>query len=207
MCMLSILLTTLCLFLSSLAFIFLFWKRLKEDYTRNQIFKTAFAILLVFLFVGIASKLLINFHSASNIFNPSGLWLWLALISSFLVFLFCQNKFKMRFFETLEALTVSLFAFALGASLLLLPLATIFFAALLGLFFLINQKYRHFKWYKSGKLGLAGLVGLGTFFTVRAIVALINPNMVSFMGKVDALVSSVIAFIIYLGIYNLSERD
>src|SRR3989344_5358266 len=83
-------------FLGVLAFLFFFWRRLREDYPANQIFSTAF-----FMLCGILLGVLI-----SGKFFP--LWWFLAGgVGSVVGFALVIFRFKFRFHESLEAAAVS----------------------------------------------------------------------------------------------------
>lgn len=194
-----------------LGFLFLFWRRLKEDYTSDQIFTFGF-ILSGGLILGSLLAFFIGAKiTTSQIFIPAGLWFW----GAFIVGTICFRVFlKTRFFETLEAAGIGFlfwfFALFLITSLKTPNIPSLLFAcfsgALLPLFFFLDNQYKSFRWYKSGKVGFAGLVVLTLFFLGRSIVALINPSMLSFIGKADAIISIIVSFLFFLSLYNLSGR-
>lgn len=195
-----------------LGFLFLTWRRLKEDYISDQIFSTGF-IIIAFMLVGFSLSLAVYNIQNTIFFNTEGLVFWLPLLFGTIGFVFCFYRFKLRFFETLESVGLGLiFLFAssvMGSSVKTLNLKATLFAlvifALIPLFFVFDKNYKKFSWYKSGKVGFSGLTILGIFFLVRAIIALISPNMLSFIGKSDAILSSIVAFIFFLTLYNLSN--
>lgn len=188
---------------ASIAFLFIFWKRLKEDYASYMIFNTAFLILGGMILMGFLVERL----------APSW-WFWGATLGGFVGFLAGVLKYRMRFFETFEA-----------ASFGLLPwLGLIFFddsvrnldlvsfgafsviVGLIFLFYFLGEHYKNFTWYTSGRAGFAGLTTIGTFFIIRAAVALLFPFVLSFVGKYEVVLSSVVAFTIFLFIYNLARK-
>lgn len=194
--------------LGALTFQFLLWKRLGEDYPPNIIFSVGFYVVGCL----VAGAALFNFALSpilhkSYFFNPSGLWFWGALIGSMVGFGLAIFKFKIRFFETLEALTIGGLFWILY---LLISQAALIQAVvvlvLIILFFIFGKRYKTFAWYKSGKVGFAGLAILAIFFMLRAIAAIIYPDIISFIGKIDAIVSASLAFIFFLTVYNLGER-
>ncbi len=203
--MLSILLKLILILLSTLVFLFLVWQRLKEDYTRNQIFTLAISSLLA-LYVGGGIGLLASKLTPSPIFNPTGLWFWFGLLLSAATTLLLIFKFHMRIYEVVEGYVLGLISLGFLWSIIFFLPGIIVFLLLYVVFFIIDLKYKEFSWYKSGKMGLAGLTCLALFFILRAVVAIVNPNMVSFIGRVDALVSAVVAFTLFLSVYNLSEK-
>ena len=197
-----------------IGFLFLFWRRLKEDYPVDQIFSFGFTILgflLSGLFIGLFLKDKIG---VTPIFNPKGLWFWLALLFGAAGFGVGFMKLKMRFFESLEAAALGFLFLSFDVSILTsiqtldfkLLLFSLFQFLLILSFFVIDIHYKRLSWYKSGKVGFAGLMILGTFFLSRAVLALINPTMISFIGKFDAIISSIVAFIFFMILYNLSEQ-
>jgi len=199
-----------------LPFLFFFWRRLKEDYTSGQIFTAGFYIIFsVFFFILAFTLGIPRVIAASPIYSPSGLWFWGAVLGLMIGLGLSIWKLNLKFFETLEAgilgsffwlaviflinsvrdsSVVSLTAFGVSAALILL-------------FFFLDGRYKKFTWYRSGKIGFSGLAVAGTFFFVRAAVALFFPFVLSFVGKLDALISGSISFILFLLLYNLAEYE
>ena len=174
-------------------FLFLFWRRLKEDYSRQIVFSSAFFILL-----GLFSGSVV----ASNLF-PSWFF-WLTTFGAFLGFSLGIFKYSLRFYEAFEA---AFFAFLpwqvfyyLGRSLFLAG-----FLVFLILFFnYLNGHYKGFGWYKSGRIGLAGLLVAGLFFLVRSALAIVNPALLFLASQSEAVLSGISAFTIFLLVYNLA---
>ena len=194
-------------------FLFFFWKRTKEDYSSNEIFSFAFTLLGSILLGSLLGYFISSrFSLKSSVFNLSGLWFWGGFIFGCLGFSLAYFKFKLRFFETLEAGTVGflffylsiLLSFSLQVTDIKLLLFVALQALLISLFFFLDSRYKSFSWYKSGKIGFTGLTILGIFFLMRAIVALLDPSMLSFVGKVDAIVDSLVAFAFFITLFNLS---
>lgn len=187
-----------------LTFLFIFWKRLKEDYLQNQIFTSGFCILL-----GIAIANII-----SDNFLPKW-WFWLSLVGISLGTIAGIYKYNFRIFETVEAVILSsLFLYFwffvynwlsfldskyLGAS------AVVFGTIML--FLVFDKRYKHFTWYRSGRVGFSGMATAGVFFITRSLVALIMSDMVSFVGKIDAIISALLAFTAFLILFNLSQTQ
>lgn len=190
-------------FLGSLLFLFLFWRKLKEDYQVADIFTTSFILL------GIASV----FFIISKKFFPVW-WFWFLISGISLGLGLAIFKYKFKFYESLEALTL---AFLPWLSLVFLVdsvkngsvFSLGYYIYLIGLLFLgfyLAANYKKIIWYKSGRVGFAGLFTLAIFFLVRAAVALLFPFMLSFVGKIEVILSGILAFIFFLMIYNLSRK-
>ena len=181
--------------LGLLLFLFVFWKRLKDDYSSDIIFQSAFSI-----FIGLSLGLVASRLLAEKWF------FWMALGGSAAGMLLMINKFKLRFFETLEA-------FLLAS----LPLTTLMFfadsvknvsstsffafiAVLVISFFAywVDVHYKGFSWYKSGRIGFTGLSLAAVFFLTRTVVAILGFDVVSFVGIYERYVSGAF-FIISLG--------
>jgi hypothetical protein len=185
-------------------FLFLFWKKLREDYTGNQIFSTA-----VLALTGIGLGFLISLK-----FFPLG-WFWLEFILALLGFTLGIVKFNLRPFELIEAAVVSLAPWLslifLSDSVVKINLSSFlaFFSVvcLTTFYIFLDSHYKNFGWYASGRIGFSGLATLGSFFLLRAILAYFFPFVISFIGRLEVIVSGVGAFISFLTLYNLSRRD
>jgi len=86
-------------------FLFLFWKRLREDYAPNMIFATGFLIL-----IGISLGILLS-RKYSNEW-----WFWFSFFGSLVGLMVGVLRFKLRIFEIVEATTVGLMPFFALAS-------------------------------------------------------------------------------------------
>jgi len=193
------------LILGVLVFLYIFWKRLKEDYVPEIIFKTAFCVL-VGVFVS---------NILSNKFFP-GWFLWFSFLGTLVGLTFGIFVYKVRFYEALEALVIS---FLPWVSLLFLSDSVVhyslssfigFIAILVIIFisFWINDHYKNFSWYKSGKIGFAGLATLAIIFLIRSAIAISGIHVLSFVGqRYEAMVSGSLAFISCLLIYNLGRNQ
>ncbi len=185
-----------------LIFLFIFWKRLKEDYASEIIFKAAFFILFGLL-VGwvVAIQLFPNWFLWSEFF---GLLAGLALSVYFL---------KIRFYESFEALVISVLpwlAFGFLADAVVNSVLSSFLAFLIILLMVfiaywLDTHYKSFVWYKSGKIGFAGTATLATIFVIRSVIAGMGIPMLSFVGKFEAVASGAAAFICFLLLYNLGR--
>lgn len=189
---------------SSLLFLFVFWTRLKEDYTQNQIFTTGLYILFG---LGFGNLL------ADNLFRSW--WFWTGFAGGFFGLTAGIKRFRLRFFETLEAFVISGLSVFLTVSFsdlmkeyslisLLLTLGIMFF---IGLFLFLDKHYKKFYWYKSGRVGFSGLTVLGLFFLVRTAVAMSGISVLSFAGESEVVISGMLAFISFISVYNLSGKS
>jgi len=187
-----------------LLFLFFFWRRLKEDYASNQIFATAFFMLLGMTIGYFFSIRLLPFW-----------WFWTEGVGVATGLFLGIYSFKFRFHESLEAAGVS---FLPWISLMFLVdstqnsrlpslIAFLVCLALIGAFFILDVHYKKFTWYRSGRVGFAGISTVGLFFLLRAAYGAFAPHVVSFSGKFDAITSGVIAFVFFLVIYNLAKSE
>lgn len=194
--------------LGILTFLFIFWKKLKEDYTSNIIFTVGFYIIIGILIGGLLTLFLLSSRvPKSAVFNPYGLWFWGSLIGAMVGFFIGVNKYNLRFFEVLEAASLGLifwfFYLVMGSGSVLFSIVSF---ALIVVFFVIDKKYKTFSWYRSGRVGFSGLTLLALFFISRSVLAIIYPSMIFFVGRIDAIVSAVVSFIFFLTMYNLSNN-
>ncbi|MBI3397129.1 hypothetical protein HY045_01490 [Candidatus Woesebacteria bacterium] len=189
--------------IGALIFLFLFWRRLKEDYSSNVLFTTGF-----FVIFGIAIGVLISLR-----FSPLW-WFWLAGVGVVIGFFVGYLKFKFRTFEVLEALFVStlpwlilIFLYdSISKSSLISLLFSILIVAVIALFYWLDASYKNFLWYKSGRVGFAGLMSMGVLFLIRATIASFLGNMLSFVGVFEVVISGISAFIAFLLLFNLSKQ-
>lgn len=200
--------------LGFLPFLFVFWRRLREDYSSGQIFESGFYIIFgIALFALLSLFILPSFIHSSPIFSISGLWFWGAAMGFILGLGLSIFRLNLRFFESFEAsapglliwLAIIYLADSIKSSSLSSLIAFGFDLLLILLFFFLDGRYKKFAWYRSGKIGFTGLATLGTFFFVRTVVALFFPFVLSFVGRVDALLSAAVSFILFLLLYNLAE--
>jgi hypothetical protein len=176
--------------LGILIFLFVFWKRLKDDYSSEIIFQTAAAILIG---IGVACFL-------SSLFF-AGWFFWAAFVGSIISMLLMRIRFKLRFFETLEALILAsmpLIALiflqnSITTSSLRSFLAFTIVLVMIFIFYWIDVNYKSFRWYKSGKVGFAGLAMSTLFFLTRAILAIFGVAMLSLVGKFEIVISGAMA--------------
>lgn len=183
-------------------FLLLFWKSLKEDYTVGIIFNTSFYILFSIL----ASVLF-----SSYFFEEW--WFWLANVAIFIGLATGVVRYKMRFFEVLEATVLALLPWFglifLGNGLtkgsLTSYIAALGVVGLIALFIFLSGHYKSFSWYKSGRIGVAGLAVLAFLFLVRSGVAVFVPNVLSFVGRNEVYISGSAFIVCLAGLYTLAR--
>jgi hypothetical protein len=189
-------------FLGVLIFLFIFWKRLKEDYSAEIIFKSATYIL-----VGIGVALTI----ASNFFP---LWFfWASLIGGLTGFSFAILRFRVKFYETLEALIIASLPW-LGIVFLMDSvikgslnsfLAFAFMLIMLFASYYFDTHYKRFSWYKSGRIGFAGVSVAIVLFLVRSAIAIFKVPVLSFVGRSELIISGVVTVVSFILLFNLGR--
>ena len=185
-----------------LIFLFIFWKRLKEDYAAEVIFQSA-TYVLIGLGVGWA---------ASAWFFPEWFF-WASLIGGIIGLAFAILRFKVKFYETLEAFIIGslpwLSLVFLKDSVVKSSLSSFLaFVAILIMVFVsyyLDVHYKGYRWYKSGKIGFAGLATAALIFLARSAIAIVKVPMLSFAGSSEAIVSGVAAFLSFLLLFNLGR--
>lgn len=191
-------------FIGMMTFLFLFWKRLKEDYSSEIIFKTSSYVILGILLGYIVSARFFRewFLYAELLGVVAGLW-------------FANFRFKIRVYEMLEASVQATLPWIsllflhdsivsssfVSFSGFLLTLAIIFF------YYYMDLHYREFTWYKSGKVGFSGLITLGLIFLIRSVIAISGISVLSFVGKYEGILSGILAFICFLVLFNLGRKS
>ena len=189
--------------LGILIFLFIFWRKLKEDYASEIIFKSAFYTL-----IGIAVGIFVSWKIYSQAF------LWMAFVGSLIGVGVSSYMFKERFYECLEALVIAAlpwlsFVFLSDSVINSSPVS--FFAFLVTLvmmfvYYFFEQRYKGFAWYKSGKVGFAGLATLGIIFIIRSAIAVGRFDVISFLAGYEGIISGAAAFISFLLIFNLGRQ-
>ena len=186
----------------AMVFLFIYWKRLKEDYSSSIVFASG---LYVILGIGIAEAI-------SSKFLPIW-WFWLDMFGVAVGLGISIFRYKLRFFETLETLIVSLipwisFIFLVNSIQTLSLVSLIGFIVMLLLlvgFYYFDARYKRFVWYRSGRIGFSGLTTLGIFFLIRSLVAVFLSDVLSFVGTLDVLFSAVLAFFAFLAVFSLAR--
>lgn len=184
-------------------YLFLFWRRLKEDYPQQVVFTAAFFVLFGILV----------FFILSIYYRPEW-WFWFAAAGAIIGFLLSILRFKLKITETIDASVLGLNMLAIATYFYFGSIEgdfrpyilVIFHLFLFLVFWILDQNYKKFTWYRSGKIGFAGILTLGFYFLIRSVVALYFPDVVSFIGKDDAIISAVLAFLSFLGLFNLARQ-
>lgn len=185
-----------------LAFAFLVWKRLKEDYSGQQIFTSVIYLALgFFIFCFVAMRIIYPY------------WFWVGMVGLVLSGALGIWRFHLKTYELVEAVVIG---FLVWLAIIFLTdsvinsslFSFINFALLVGLsgfFYFLDNHYRTFAWYRSGKIGFAGLMSAGLFFLVRGIFAGLYPTVLSFANHFEVYFSAIASFIFFLLTYNLSR--
>lgn len=189
--------------LGILVFMFIFWKRLREDYSSEIIFKAAFGIIF-----GEAVGFLFSLKFAPIAF------FWLVILGGLIGLGFAIFKLRLKFYESFEALIIAslpwlAFVFLLDSvthSSLSSFLAFIAILVFVFISYYLDAHYKDFTWYRSGKIGFAGVVTLGIFFILRSVLAIFDINMLSFVSsRAEAIISGAAAFICFVLLFNLAR--
>ena len=150
---------------------------------------------------------------SNYLINKEGIWFWTSLLGGFVLFVIGIFRYKLKFFEAFEAFLIGavswffIITFFLSlekGDLKWLLYSASVFVLILG-FFGLEKKYRQFSWYKSGKVGFSGFAIAAVFFLIRSVIAIISPDMLSFLGRIDAIISAIASFICFLVVYTLSQ--
>jgi len=188
--------------LGVIVFLFIFWKRLNEDYSSEVIFQTAFSVL-----AGIFVALLLT-----NKFLP-GAFFWTGSVGGLIGLLLAIFRFKVKFFESFEAFIISVlpwlgFVFLKDSvfnSSLSSFLGFIVILIMVFISYWLDSHYKNFTWFKSGRVGFAGLATLAFIFLIRSVVDILGISMLSFVAKYEAVLSGAAAFICFLLLFNLGR--
>ena len=190
-------------FVGVLLYLFFFWKRLKDDYIRNQIFTTAFYGLVL-----LGSGYLISLYFFSS------LRFWFSLVGAIIGFVLGIFRYKLKILEVLEAAVLGLLSIftliLLGELILSREILYLFsfivLVLLIILFHLLDKYYKGFAWYKSGRIGFSGLTVIGVFFLIYTIVAVTLSGVISFVGNKDYLISLLLAAISFSLVFKLAKQ-
>lgn len=192
-------------FVGVFVFSFFLWRRLREDYTADQIF-----VLTLLLLVGIWLGLIIGRR-----FLPDYSF-WTLLFGFFLMGFYGVKKLQMRIFEVIDsALPAFLWAMFFFQPLDLwqkhLPpyIESLLPAVAIGSYYYFSKNYRKFYWYPSGKIGFAGLASFAFYFLLKSLIAFYLGLMLSF-GKIEVVngvLSILVSGICVMILYIRSDRE
>ncbi len=169
-------------------FLFIFWKRQKEDFSSEIIFKLAVHIL-----VGIGIAIAVSLYFLKEY------WLWFTFVGGIAGLLIAIYRLRTKFYEIFEAFVIAVLPWLSGIFLLdsavhsslssfsgfLLILIVIFIS------YYLDAHYKAFSWYKSGKIGFSGLATLAIIFLIRFGLAIFGISVLSFVGKFEPLLSGI----------------
>lgn len=197
-------------FFALIGYLFIYWRRLKEDYAPQVIFASGFIIIIS---IAVASLIaLIAFGSVSYAF-------WIAIGIYLVAFYFVLKKYRLRGYETFEASGMGLLFIVLVSSLwsfVASPNPASFVLVLLPIlahliFGFLDSRYKRFTWYSSGRVGFAGLTAILLYFLMRSVVVVFAPStMLSFsgsivLGKIDIVFCGITAALLFIYIYSLAK--
>lgn len=182
--------------------IYLYWKRLKEDYSAEKIFDSGLGILFFTLFVFFGS-----FHFLNQY------WFGLTTISFVVILFLISNRVKIKYNEILDASLVLVFPLlssfffvdSVRRSSLSSFIAFWVLLVLIFFFYFLNTLYRSFSWYKSGKIGFSSLVVFGLLFIFRGLTSIFYKEVASFSGSLEVYISTSFVILFFLLLFNLAR--
>ena len=194
----SILFSTLGFFV----FQYIFWKKLREDYSSELIFTLSFTTTGTWLLI---KTLTFRF------LNPW--WFWVSLIAAFLVLNLFSRKLKMNRFETFNAGVLAFLSYwglyllsdAVSTESIFSFAHSFFVFGIVFLYIFFDTRYKNFSWYKSGRVGFSGLAAFGVYFLLRTVLATQFSFMLSFTVA-EIYISGICSFINFLVLYNLARQ-
>ncbi len=141
------------IFLGGYLFLYVFWKKLKEDYSEDKILSTGFYTLF-----GLGFSYLFSLRFASLY------WFWITLLGGLIGAFFGILRFKLKPIESLDAVILGFLIifdmfflynflkshdFRFGIFFLLIFI-------IISFYFFLEKRYKNFSWYKSSKVGFSG---------------------------------------------------
>lgn len=192
-------------FLGIFLTIFFVWRRTREDYISDAIFGASILIVAGVLVGSLGLSLALVKLPESAIFSHSGLWFWGGFFGFLVAFIAATSKLKLKRIELFEASGVGLLIWLMTAEILAAPVITLVAGLCVLLFFQIDARYKRLSWYRSGRVGFAGFSVMGIFFLARAVIAFVDPSMITLIGRVDVVMSALVAFLMFFVVYNLSQ--
>lgn len=201
--MFIVIINTLFTIIAVFVFLYFFWKKLKDDYSQTQVFNAGFYSLFGMAFGYLVSRVYLTHF-----------WFWLTLLGSFIGLLAGIYRYRMKFFETLEAWTIGnlniLLIFNLNELIRkveLLQIVSFTTTLLLVLvFFYINSQYKRYVWYRSGKVGFSGLLVAGFYFVFKGSFLMFS-GIIDKSSIFEIVFSCILAFVSFILLYNLSRKE
>lgn len=190
-------------FFGALVFLFIFWEKLKEDYSSTLIFSTGFTIIICLALSNLAARY----------YDPKW-WFWFGTLGITIGVLWSIFRLKLKVYELLEAVFVAIlpwlsFVFLIDSitnkSVLSLG-AFIVVVAVIIFYLYLSTRYKRFSWYPSGKVGFSALSSMGTLFMIRGLSSLFTNDMLSFVGKIDTAFSGIVTLASFLGVFYLGRK-
>lgn len=183
--------------------IYVFWKKLKDDYHYEKIFNLAFVLLTFFIVSVIITK-----------FIPSDFNFWISLFALSLGFYIGIRKQKMSLFESLDAFVVGslpwlglVYLFDTTKNSSLYSFIGFWFALIcIFLYSFISSTYKGYSWYKSGRVGIAGVITGIVFFALRIISSIFMPSMLFIADGFEIYLSLSGALLFFILLYNLMKE-
>ena len=182
---------------------YLFWRRLYEDYSRKTIFNSFFIIVISI------SVFSLVYSYAVAILIPNA-WFWAAVLGFTTGLMIAVRRYETDLYLVFETLApgvlfwVGIVSFALSLAIESIPsiVFSLLTLAVILMFLYLQKIYKRFTWYKSGKVGFAGMVAVAVYFIIRAVFALAASDVISLVGRMDAPISIALAFLLLFLMYN-----
>jgi hypothetical protein len=185
-------------------FMFILWKKLKDDFAPELIFRLAFSVL-----VGLGIGVIISIRYFSQYF------FYFCLVGGLLGVIPTIIKFRSKFYEIFEAFIIALLPWlsliffldsvahsSLSSFLEFLGMLIIIFIS-----YWLTNHYKSFSWYRSGKIGFTGLTTLMIIFLSRFIIAIFGISMISFGNlKLETILSGLGVLVCTAQIIILAKR-
>lgn len=184
--------------------IYLYWKRLKEDYSAEKIFDSG---------LGVLSFTLLVYFGSYHFLNQ--FWFGLTTLCFLLALFIVSNRVKIKYNEILDASLVLVFPLlssfffvdSIRRSSLSSFIAFWILLVLIFFFYFLNTLYRSFSWYKSGKIGFSSLVVFGLLFIFRGLTSIFYKDVASFSGNLEIYISTSFVIIFFLLLFNLARSN
>lgn len=185
-------------------FLFIFWKRQKDDFSSDIIFKLAFNILVGITIGGFVAKFFIKEW-----------WMWSEFVGGVAGLTLGMLRLRLKFFEIFESFVIASLPW-LSLEFLINSVKTSSLSSFLGFLTILliifisywfDASYKNFTWYKSGKIGFSGLATLALIFLTRFGLALGGFSVLSFVGKFEWILSLVGFLLAMSALVYLSRKD